>query len=76
MKEIIIPLNISAELLWGVVGLVIIFFIIFGMVFSYHWRYYGIEGNHRVFVKSIYFIGGIVLILAMVVFLGAYAYAK
>lgn len=75
MNEIIVPLAIPANALWAVAGISMLFFLIMSVVYAYHWQYYGIAGNHKVFAKSLYFVIGILLFIAMIIFLSAYAYA-
>lgn len=37
-------------------------------VLFHHWNYYGVKNNRRVIAKSIYFIGGLVLLGFMFLF--------
>lgn len=63
----ILEVPITTQMLGIFFTALVIFFIIISSIFVYHWRYYGVEGNHRVFAKSLYFVIGIGLILAMLV---------
>ena len=67
-----IPIEITSSHLWTIFSLVIIFFVIAVSVLMHHWNYYGIKGNKKIFVKSLYFIGSGFMLFAMAVLILAY----
>jgi hypothetical protein len=67
MNQFNIPIEITPSHLWTIFSLVIIFFTITVSILMHHWSYYGIKGNRKVFVKSLFFFGSIVMIIAMIV---------
>ena len=66
-------LPISASILWGIWGILVLIFICVSWMLVHHWGYYGIRENRKVFVKSIYFIGGIGILLLGALLLGAFS---
>jgi len=72
MKEINIPIEITSSHLWTIFSLVVIFFVITIAILMHHWNYYGIKGNRKIFVKSIFFFGSFVMMGAMMVLIVLY----
>lgn len=73
MKENIdIVLPITAGHLWIVFFIVLSIFGAVSWALLHHWSYYGIKGNEKVFIKSLYFIFSIILLTAMVFLIGSY----
>ena len=70
----IVELPIAPEALWLVVALVLIFFITISMIFTYHWKKYGVDNNPKIFAKSLYWIVSIILIVIMTVAVSAFDY--
>lgn len=64
-------INISAPALWGILGIVFGIFLIVASVLHYHWKYYGIVNNPRIFAKTMFWV---VSIFLLVIMLGAVTY--
>jgi hypothetical protein len=60
---------ISPIFLWIIWLLILLIFMIISWMLNYHWHYYGVEGNNKIFAKSLYFIGGIFLLVISAVFI-------
>jgi hypothetical protein len=73
MNEVVVNLPVSASILWGIWGILVLIFICVSWMLVHHWGYYGIRENRKVFVKSIYFIGGIGILLLGALLLGAFS---
>lgn len=71
--ELTVPLPITAGFLWLVFLVVLAGFCLASWMFLHHWKYYGIAGNNRVFVKGLYFVVSISLLVLMVLFISTYA---
>jgi hypothetical protein len=67
-----LSVTISPDLLWGILAIFLLFFITVTIVLQYHWKYYGIKNNPKIFTKSIHWIISLVLILTMTFALLAY----
>jgi uncharacterized membrane protein len=65
-------LFIPSEILWGLLAFMLLFFLITGFILNYHWKYYGIKDNPKVFAKSIFWIISIILIIIMTISLLSY----
>jgi len=65
VKDIVI--KIPSELLWGVLSVLLLAFIVITIVLHYHWRYYGIAENPKIFAKTLFWIVSIALILVMTI---------
>lgn len=79
MKEtadVIIPLSITPGFLWAVWFVFVIAFSFVSWFLVHHWKYYGIEGNNKIFVKGVYFFGVITLLIFLVIMIGAYSVIK
>jgi len=63
---------IPSEIFWIMLAAGIIFFFTFAWIFHHHWNYYGIEGNSKVFAKSLFWIGSIFLIFTMALAITAF----
>lgn len=74
MKEAgsLIKFTLEPQILWIAFALAIVIFATMSFIFIYHWRYYGIAGNHRIFAKNLYFIIGITLLVAMFISITLY----
>lgn len=73
MKDSVdIVLPISSGILWIIFFIVLVFFGIVSWILLHHWSYYGIKGNEKVFIKSLYFIISIMLLVAMIFLIGSY----
>jgi ABC-type amino acid transport system permease subunit len=72
-SAVTIPLPISAGLLWMVFLFAVVCFAVVSWAFVHHWKYYGIQGNNRVFIKSMFFVLGIGLLILTALFIGAYS---
>ncbi|MEY2641277.1 MAG: hypothetical protein RL150_670 [Candidatus Parcubacteria bacterium] len=71
--DIVIPLPITAGVLWGVFVLALLVVGAISWMFVHHWGYYGVEGNNRVFVKGLYFTACIGLFVLSALLISAYA---
>ncbi len=71
-----IPLPVSAGFLWVTFLLVVVCFAVVSWALVHHWKYYGIAGNNRVFIKSMFFVLGIGLLVLMALFISAYTIIK
>lgn len=69
-SEIVIPLG--PGMLWIVFAVSLFIFIGISAALVYHWNYYGVKNREEIFAKSLYFIGGIFMLIAQVVCIGAY----
>lgn len=74
MERLASEFIVKSNVLWSVFGIALIVFVVMSMVFVYHWQYYGVKGNHRVFAKGLYFVGGIFLLVLMFYAIGGYTY--
>ena len=72
MKEINIPIEITSSHLWTIFSLAIIFFTIAISILIHHWSYYGIRGNNKIFVKSLYFFGSFIMLISMIILIVLY----
>jgi ABC-type amino acid transport system permease subunit len=75
-SAVTIPLPISAGLLWAVFLFATVCFVVVSWALVHHWKYYGIAGNNRVFIKSMFFVLGIGLLVLVALFIGAYSIIK
>lgn len=62
-------LNIAMppEVLWGLLALGLFIFLVISLVLNYHWRYYGIKDNPKVFARTIYWMVSFILIGIMTI---------
>lgn len=67
-------LIISVDFLWGIFILVILAFLFITWVIHYHFRYYGIKDNSKIFAKGLFWFVSMVLIL--VAFFAIFGYEK
>ena len=75
MKDpFILNLPIHIGYLWFIYGVVVLIYLVMSLVFIHHWKYYGVEGSSQIFAKSLYFIGGLIILIALAVCLGSYNY--
>lgn len=72
MGGIVVNLPISIVHLWEIFIVSVVLFILMSMIFMFHWGYYGIKGNPRVFIKGIYFTIGILILLTALGLLSIY----
>lgn len=61
---------ITPQVLWGIFAVTSAVFVIMSLVFIHHWGYYGVKEHGGVFAKTMYFVGGIF----MLVILASFAY--
>jgi hypothetical protein len=47
-------------------------FLGFSLVLIHHWGYYGIKNNKKVFAKSLYFVGAILMLIIVAIFFALY----
>lgn len=73
-SDVVINVPISSGFLWSVFFIILVLFGIISWVLIHHWHYYGIEGNKKIFVKSLFFIISIILLIAMVLLIGFYQF--
>lgn len=66
-------INIPSDVVWGVLILVLLVFITVSWMLHYHFRYYGVKDNPKVFAKSLFWIISILLIL--ISFISALTYS-
>jgi hypothetical protein len=65
-------LSISPDFMWGILAIGLLLFLIISFVLSYHWRYYGVKDNPKVFAKTIYWMVAFILIGIMTIALLSY----
>jgi hypothetical protein len=71
---LVINLPLQSGYLWFAYGIFVLLYLIMSLVFLHHWKYYGVEGSSQIFAKGLYFMGGIVILVALAVCLGSYNY--
>lgn len=57
-------INISSDIVWGILSLVLFIFLSVSWMLHYHFRYYGVKDNPKVFAKSLFWIVSILLIIS------------
>jgi hypothetical protein len=67
-----VVINVPSEVLWGIFLIVVVIFSMISWVLVHHWNYYGIKGNNKIFAKSLYFIGGLTILVIAILLLGSY----
>ena len=67
-----ISITIPPDFLWGILAVFLVAFIVISLVLNYHWQYYGIKDNPKIFTKTIHWLVSIILILIMVAAIFAY----
>lgn len=67
-----IKFQVAPDILWGILALVLAGFLIVSAALNYHWKYYGIENNPKIFAKSFFWVVSFGLILIMTTALVAY----
>jgi len=65
MFKEVVEITVAPELLWFILFLVLLFFIFMTIVFTYHWKHYGVGNNPKIYAQSIYWIVSIILIIIM-----------
>jgi len=65
ITDIFIP--VQPYMLWIASGVVIILSIIMSFVFKYHWNYYGISVQNKVFVTGIYTLGSVLVVIVLLI---------
>lgn len=70
---IVVPVPITAGMLWILFALILACFIAISWMFLHHWSYYGVDGNNRVFIKGLYFVASIGLLVLAALLISAYA---
>ena len=46
--------NLDSAYLWGILAAALIIFAIVSVILRFHWRFYGVEDNRKVFAKTMY----------------------
>lgn len=72
MNNLKLHLPINNVHLWATFIVIIVLFVVVSFVLSFHWQYYGVKGNPRVYVKGLYFIISIIILLIALSFLTLY----
>ncbi len=65
-ERIIIDLPIPIEILWLIIGIILVLFFSIALILNHHWKYYGIKNNSKVFAKGLFWVGSFILIMIMV----------
>ena len=71
-NTLILNLGIPSEILWFFLAIGIIFFLTMAWIFTHHWKYYGIQGNPKVFAKTLFYVVSVILILVMTLAITAF----
>jgi uncharacterized protein with PQ loop repeat len=58
--------------LWILFGILILIFITFGAVFSYHWNHYGMNETNKKVARVTYFFISAVILFVIAFFIGMY----
>lgn len=73
MKPIVVNLPIEPVHMWVLFLLVLLFFIIISIMLIFHWTYYGVNENPRVFAKGLYFTIAVILLFLALIFISLYS---
>jgi hypothetical protein len=65
-------LSVSPDFMWGLLALGLFLFLGISFILNYHWRYYGVKDNPKVFAKTIYWMVAFILIGIMTIALLSY----
>ena len=74
--DLIIPLPITPLYLWIAWIILVVIFITISWILNHHWNYYGAKSNNKVFARSLYFVGGIAMLIIMALLIGGYSVIK
>lgn len=74
MESVFLNFNLVVPpvFLWALLLVFILVFITTSLILHHHWKYYGIGGNPKIFVKTLHWIISICLIILMAIALLAY----
>ena len=63
--KVLIQIPLASEVLWLFIAIAIIIFLIMAIILRHHWNYYGVQDNSKKFVKSLFWIISVFLIVIM-----------
>lgn len=72
MTGLTLNIPIPPSVLWIFLLIALVIFATSLWVLFHHWGYYGIKNNNKVFVRSLYFIISIIVLLSMLLLAGSY----
>jgi len=65
---------IASDWLWALFLILIIVFIFFGIILSYHWNHYGMNDMSRKVARVVYFFVSAAILVSLVFFIGLYEF--
>lgn len=73
MDSIVIKLAILPIHMWVLFLIALLIFIAVSVALVFHWGYYGVKENPRVFVRGLYFIISIIILSSALLLLSLYS---
>lgn len=73
MKDIVVKLPITSLHLWEIFLVATVFFILMSVILMFHWNYYGVKENPKVFIKGLFFSVGIIILFIALTLLSIYS---
>ena len=65
-------ISFGPEMVWFLVGFMGLFFVVYSLILSYHWRKFGLDTFVMVKASLIYYIGSVILWAVIIISLGLY----
>jgi len=73
MDSVVVKLAILPIHMWVLFLISVLVFSVVSVALMFHWRYYGVKENPRVFVRGLYFIISIILLSSSLLLLSLYS---
>ena len=73
MDSVVVKLAILPIHMWVLFLIAVLLFIVVSVALVFHWGYYGVKENPRVFVRGLYFIISIILLASSLLLLSLYS---